>query len=117
MVTIIDYALRQGKDGKSFVSLQLQGDVELVQSLNTGRFYATARKCSISSTFDEATAQTLKGTKFPGSIIREQCDEYSYTIPESGQEIKLAHTYTYVPEEVSAIQAIPMVRSEMEVTA
>jgi len=98
MVTIINYAQRASKEGKQFVSLQLQGDVELVQSMETGRFYATVRKCSVTSTFDEATAKDLIGTKLPGSIKRSQCDPYDYTVPETGEVISLAHTYEYVPE-------------------
>jgi hypothetical protein len=32
----------------------------------------------------------------PGSIVRESCDPYKYVIPETGEEIKLSHTYRYV---------------------
>jgi len=39
MVTIINYALRENKQGKSFVSLELQGQIEMVQSQSTGRFF------------------------------------------------------------------------------
>jgi hypothetical protein len=99
MVTIINYAQRQSKEGKSFVSLQLQGDVELVQSLETGRFYATVRRCSITSTFDEETAKSLIGMKLPGNIQRSKCDAYDFTVPETGEIITLAHTYEYVPEQ------------------
>jgi len=51
MVTVSDYAVRQNQDGESYVVLILEGDMELVQSQQTGNFYASARKCSISSTF------------------------------------------------------------------
>jgi hypothetical protein len=44
MVTIIGYRLAKNKDEKEFVALELQGDIEMVQSLETGNFYATARK-------------------------------------------------------------------------
>ena len=99
MVTIIDYALRQSKDGKEFVSLQMQGDVELLQSLKTGRFYATARRCTMSSTFDEEMAKRLIGKQFPGSIIRVEAEAYDYTVPETGEVITLAHSYQYSPED------------------
>ena len=111
MVTIINYHQRTStKDGKPFITLELQGEVELVQSVETGRFYATARKCSISSTFTEEVAQTLIGTKFPGSIQRVQKEPYDYTIPETGQIIRLAHGYEYRPDEpVSSQQPMRMV--------
>jgi hypothetical protein len=100
MVKIIDYALRErSKDGKEFISLKLQGDPEFVQSMETGKFYLTARRCSITSTFDEETAKSLIGTKLPGSIVRVQCDSYDYTVPESGEIIPLAHSYEYRPDE------------------
>lgn len=102
MVTIKDYRLQESKEGKTFVALVLLGDVELVQSMETGRFYATAKHCSISSTFDEETAQGLKGTRLPGRIERVPCEEYEYTVPETGEVIKLAHTYQYQPEEIPA---------------
>lgn len=117
MVRIISYALRQSKEGKSFISLQLQGDLEMVQSQATGRFYATARSCSITSTFDEETAKSLVGTKLPGSIIRSETEAYDYTIPETGEVISLAHTYQYVPEERQEMHVLPTVREQVALTA
>ena len=99
MITIINYQLRESREGKQFVTLVLQGEIELVQSMETGRFYATARRCSISSTFDEATAQSIIGTSLPGKIVRQDCDAYEYAIPETGAVIKLAHRWEYQPEE------------------
>ncbi len=100
MVTVKAYHLRQNAEGKPYVSLELIGQVELVQSQNTGRFYATARRCFISSTFDETLAAQAVGTQFPGSIVRTPCDPYEYAIPENGSKVILAHRYTYMPEEV-----------------
>ena len=99
MVTIINYRSAVSKEGTGFICLDLQGDIELVQSLETGRFYATARKCSITSTFTEDRAKTLIGTKLPGSIKRVACDKYDFTVPESGEIISLAHSYQYTPDE------------------
>ena len=98
MVTITKYHLRESKEGKPFIALELQGSIELVQSLETGNFYATARKCSITSTFDEETAKRIVGTQMPGSIVRVQTEAYDFHVPESGEVIKLAHTYQYRPE-------------------
>lgn len=81
------------------MSLELLGDIELVQSLNNGRFYATARKCFISSTFDEATAVSLIGTKLKGSVVRQGTEAYDFTVPETGEVIQLGHRWVYAPEE------------------
>ena len=113
MVTIIQYHVRQTQEGKSFVALELVGDVELIQSMNSGRFYATAKKCSIACTFPEEIAKTLIGKQLPGTINRVACDPYSYTLPESKEPITLSHTYTYVPpaektgEVKETVMAIP----------
>ena len=99
MVTIIGYRLAKNKSEKEFICLELQGDVEMVQSLDTGRFYATARKASVTSTFTEEKAQGLIGTKMPGVIKRVESDPYDYTVVETGEVIKLAHKYEYQPEQ------------------
>jgi hypothetical protein len=99
MVTITGYALRQTQEGKSFVSLELTGEVEMIQSSNTGRFYATARKCSISSSFTEEVAKTLVGKAIRGKIERVECEPYEFTVKATGEVILLAHTYQYSPEE------------------
>ena len=62
MVQIISYKERQTEDGKSFFVLELQGGLEMVRSQETNQFYATAKKAFISSTFDEATCNSLIGT-------------------------------------------------------
>jgi len=111
MITIINYQLRESREGKQFVTLVvLQGDVELVQSMETRRFYATARRCSISSTFDENSAKAAIGTTMPGRIVRQNCDEYEYAIPESGEIIKLAHRWEYQPED-GPVEEVPKKKS------
>jgi len=98
MVTISDYRVNVNSEGKSFCSLILQGDVELVKSKTTSRFYATARKTSITSTFDENTCRQLIGKTIKGSIVKVDCDEYDYIIPESGEVIRLNYNYSYVAD-------------------
>ncbi len=98
MVTISDYRVNVNSEGKSFCSLILQGDVELVRSRTTSRFYATARKTSITSTFDENTCRQLIGKTIKGSIVKVDCDEYDYIIPESGEVIRLSYNYCYVAD-------------------
>lgn len=101
MVTIKDYAVATNStSGELFVSLILEGDLELILSQQSGRFYATTRRCSISSTFDESTAAIMVGKQIPGNIQKKECEPYDYTITDTGEVIKLSHRYEYVPEEV-----------------
>jgi hypothetical protein len=99
MVTISSYSVRQNHDGKPFVSLEILGDVEFVQSSTTGAFYATAKKCSMSSTFSEEVAKTLIGKQLPGRIERVQVDPYEFTVKETGEVLNLCHSYVYNPSE------------------
>lgn len=102
MVTVSDYKVKQAKDGRDFTLLELQGGLEMVQSSQTGRFYATVRKCTVSTTFDEMVAKTLVGTQLSGKIVRVECDPYEYTIESSGEVITLAHRWGYWPEGANA---------------
>ena len=107
MVTVTNYTVATNSEGKSFVILELQGDLEMVQSQNTGKFYATARKCGITSTFDESTAALLVGRQLPGGIVKEACEPYEYTIPETGEQITLSHRYGYSPTEQQPVISQP----------
>lgn len=104
MVTVKNYHLRKG-DYENFISLELEGDIEMVQSSNTGRFYATVRKCFISSTFDEETARKMVGRELPGNIIRKECDPYDFVIEETGETIQLGYRYDYIPETKATSKA------------
>ncbi len=55
MIQIVDFSNRKTKEGKDFFVLILQGGLDFVKSGITGKFYATMKKCSIPSTFDENT--------------------------------------------------------------
>ncbi len=74
----------------------------MVQSQETGNFYATAKRAFVPSTFDEATCKSLLGTEMQGAIIKEECEPYDYTIKETGEEITLTHRWVYVPENIPA---------------
>ena len=93
----MDVVQRTNSEGEPFVALILQGDLEIVQS-KEGNFYATAKKCSIPSTFSEEIALEMIGKEIPGRIIKEECDPYAYEIPESGEVIELSHRWIYEPE-------------------
>ena len=95
MVTVNDYAIRTNSDGDTFIALILSGEVEMVQSLETGRYYATIRTCSVSSTFDEATAKSIVGQQIPGQIVKVECDPYEYTVEDTGEQLILNHRYEF----------------------
>jgi len=99
MVTIINYKERQREDGTSFFVLEVQGGIEMIKSAKTGLYYASAKRATVSSTFDELTCQALIGTQMPGGINKVACDPYEYTVQESGEIITLSHRNTYQPEE------------------
>jgi len=92
-VTVIDYKKRE-KEGQEFFLLVLQGQPEIVKS-QSGKSYMTARRASLSTTFNEETCKDLIGTKFPGGIKKIQCDAYEFTLPDSGEVIKLDFQYLY----------------------
>ncbi len=98
MVRVISWQKRQKESGVTFNVLSLQGGIEMIKSAKSGKFYATARKANLVCTFDDATCNSLIGTEFPGSISKEECDPYEYTVPNGGETILLTHTYVYTPD-------------------
>lgn len=105
MVRVIGYHRNENAEGETFYSLSVQGGVEMVRSLKTGKFYATARKTRILTTFDELTCESLVGSEIPGSINKVECDSYNYVVPETGEVVELTHTYEYVPDEMQSQEA------------
>jgi hypothetical protein len=102
MVTVSGFSVQENKGGKTFIALELTGDLVMVQSQETGRFYATSKKCSITSTFTQEQAERLVGKEMPGRIERVSCDPYEFENPTTGELMQLSHRYEYVPEERSA---------------
>lgn len=98
MVKVTGYAERKRKDGTKFITLELSGGLELIQSNGTGRFYATIRKCSIPSTFDENIAQMMVGQEIEGEIVRVMVDPYEFTNPRTGELLTLTHSFAYRPK-------------------
>lgn len=98
MVTVTGYKVRKNKDGQEFISLELCGSLELIQSQSTGNFYATVRRCNIPSTFNETVARMMVGTTMAGDVVRVACDPYDYTVKKTGEQITLGYTYAYRPQ-------------------
>jgi len=108
MVRVSNYECRNTQDGKQFFVLILQGDVELVQSNETGKFYATVKKASLPCTFDELICQALIGKELAGSIDKVECEPYEYTNTNTGEVLYLTHRYEYVaeiPKENNSVQS------------
>jgi len=106
MVTVKEYAIRQTKDGREFIALILQGGLCMVQSKQTGNFYATVKKCSIPITFDEATAKGMIGEKISGSVQKTRCEPYDYTVQDTGEILHLDYRWAYVPEGATIEEAV-----------
>ena len=98
MVTVSNYVPRTRKDGTTFIALEISGGLELVQSGNTGKWYATVKKTSIPSTLNELMAKSLIGTQMPGNIVRVNVEKYNYLNKITGEIIQLQHSYSYQPE-------------------
>lgn len=111
MVKVKNYHVRKNEDGEQYISLELEGDVAFVQSQNTGRFYATTRRCFMYAAMDESTAKALVGSQLPGTIERVAAEPYNYTVPETGEVKTLNYTYQYRPEEnVETLEFVPQNR-------
>jgi len=114
MLKIMDYKLRESLEGRTFYALTLQGGIEIVRS-SSGGMYVTARKCSLPTTFDEATCVSLLGHELPGKVERVECEPYEYTIPQTGEIVLLTHRYEYVEEELPVQQEfIKMYNTSMD---
>ncbi|WP_084088390.1 hypothetical protein [Fodinibius roseus] len=100
MVTIVDYKKHINHNNEEFYSFVLRGELEIVTS-KEGNRYATARKATIPTTFDELLCGDFKGKKLPGTIEKVPCEPYDYKLPETGEVITLEHTWEYNPEPVS----------------
>jgi hypothetical protein len=98
MVTIIGFEKRENIEGKEFNVLLLQGGIELVKSKEAGNYYATSKKASISSTFDDAMCTSLIGQQIPGSIQRVECEPYEIVNKETGEVLFLKHRWAFLKE-------------------
>lgn len=105
MVRIVNYQKRTTEGGKEFFVLEIQSGITMVKSKETGKFYATAVKATLSSTFDELTCKALIGTELPGIIEKVECEPYDYVVKETGEIIKLSHRFEYVDENTVAQKA------------
>ncbi len=105
MVTVTNYFQRKNSEGKSFIVLEIEGGLQVIQSPTTGNLYASVSKCTIPCSFDEPTAQRLIGTTMPGTIEKVPCKPYSYVSPKTKEMVTLDYKYHY-KEAAAATSAI-----------
>ena len=98
MVTVTGFQKVETEEGEVYVRLILSGDLEMVESTNTGQYYATTRKATMSCTFDEGIAEHMIGKVLPGEIVKVEVAPYEYTL-DSGETIEMAHRWVFVPGE------------------
>lgn len=97
MAMVSNYFEVENSEGKKFITLELTGTLEIVQSQTTGKMYATVRKCRIPSTFDKAFAESILGTELAGEIVRIETEPYEYLNKQTGEVMILQHGYAYRP--------------------
>jgi hypothetical protein len=105
MVTVTDYSKKMNTKDEEFFVLHLQGDVELIKSVSTGKFYAHVKKTSITSTLNEETCKSIIGKRLPGSIQKVECEAYEYKIPGTNDTVTLTHNYQYTETENVSVEA------------
>jgi len=113
MVTITGSETRKNSKNEDFCVLILQGGLEIVTSKSTGKPYATVHKVSIPATFDEATAKSMIGKQLKGEIQKVEVEPYEYTLKETGEVVKLIHSYTYNPNPANLAEVIIGANPEM----
>jgi len=106
MVTITNFKTAVNAEGEEFNLLVVQGGVESVKSQETGRFYLTAKKATVSSTFDKRTCEGLIGTQMPGGIQRTEVEPFTFIDEQTGEEITLSHRWEYNPQLQTMEEAV-----------
>jgi hypothetical protein len=115
LVTITNFYEVEKQDGTKFVSIELTGSVELIQSQTSGRWYATVRRCRIPSTFDINTAKAMIGQRIDGDIVKVIVPAYDYTNPRTGEVMTLQHSFSYIPKDSQERVGLTPVESVMSV--
>ena len=78
----------------------------MVKSKETGLHYATAKKASIPSTFDEETCKSLIGQELDGAVEKVECESYEFTNEETGEVMELSHRWVFVKEGETVGEAV-----------
>ena len=65
-------------------------------------------------TFDHQTANELVGTTLPGTIIKEDCEPYSFISQSTNEEVTLTFKHVYKAPENASEEQRPMIRKLVE---
>ncbi|MHC4184152.1 MAG: hypothetical protein ACYSR0_12465 [Planctomycetota bacterium] len=98
----MSYEKRKNAEDQEFHVLVLQGGIELIKSSESGNYYASAKRATITCTFDERMCRQLIGSKLPGKVERVVCEPYEFSIPGTDEKLQLNHTFKYSPEPATA---------------
>lgn len=115
MVRIVNFRVRQNSLGEVFNALIVQGIV-LVQSKETGLYYATSKEASLPTTFDEETCKSLIGQTLDGRIQRTEVEPFEVTNQETGEIKVLTYRYQFIPARVEQNHLEELVELENELT-
>ena len=102
MLTIVGFQKRTNAEDQEFHVLVLQGGIELIKSSESGDYYASAKRATITCTFDKRMCRQLIGSKLPGKIDKVSCDPYEFAIPGTEEVVTLSHTFKYNAEPATA---------------
>ena len=111
MVTITGFKQRESAEGKKFIVLELEGGIQVQTSSSTGKPYATVSKATLPCTFDQQTANELVGTTLPGTIIKEDCEPYSFMSQSTNEEVTLTFKHVYKAPETDSEELRPVTRT------
>ena len=114
MVRIVDYRVRQSRDGEPFIALIVQSGLTMVRSQETGLYYATAKKASVPSTFDEETCKSLVGQEIEGTVEKVGCEPYQFASEETGEVLTLDYRWVYLKPGDTVEQAAKVQVHEKE---
>ena len=78
----------------------------MVRSKTRGKFYATIKEASVTTTFDAAMCESLIGTQMSGCIKRVECEAYEYADKKTGEILTLHHRWEYAEEGETAEENI-----------
>lgn len=114
MVKIIDYKTRMNAEGEPFLALIVQDGITLVKSKETGMYYATAKRASIPSTFNEETCKSLIGQELDGTVERMECEPFEIVDESTGEVITLDHRWVFVKTGDSVERVIAAEKRQLE---
>jgi len=102
MVTIINAKEVQTKDGRTFVSLTVEGEAT-VQFNSEGNASMGALKATIPANISLALAEDMVEARktLPGRVARIECEPYVWNNPTTGEPLTLSHTYKYVEDSAA----------------